>query len=124
MDEAEKAGDAAQDAGRQPQAATMWLTEESWALSIWRGEVDAPDRLRIDARDGSVHELRLERSEGLKRTVKLGRAPQVGDEVNDLVFADVASRLAATFRFDGVRWWITRREECSVPVEVGSLSLG
>jgi hypothetical protein len=124
MDEAEKAGDAAADAGRQPQAATMWLTEESWALSIWRGEVDAPDRLRIDARDGSVHELRLERSEGLKRMVKLGRAPQVGDEVNDLVFADVASRLAATFRYDGVRWWITRREECSVPVEVGSLSLG
>lgn len=101
----------------------MWLTEEAWALSIWRGEVDAPDRLRIDARDGSVHELRLERAAGASRTIKLGRAPSVGSEINDLVFPDVASRLAALFRYDGVRWWIQRREECSVPVEVGPRSL-
>lgn len=104
-------------------AATMWLTEEAWALSIWRGEVDAPDRLRIDARDGSVHELRLERQVGATRPMKLGRAPQVGAETNDFVYPDVASRLAATFRYDGTRWWIQRREECSVPVEVGPRSL-
>jgi hypothetical protein len=104
-------------------AATMWLTEEAWALSIWRGEVDAPDRLRIDARDGSVHEMRLERALGASRSIKLGRAPSVGSEVNDLVFPDVASRLAALLRYDGVRWWIQRREECSVPVEVGPRAL-
>ncbi|NUP05026.1 MAG: hypothetical protein HOW73_03080 [Polyangiaceae bacterium] len=105
-------------------AATLWLTEDAWALSIWRGEVDAPDRLRVDARDGSVHELRLERSVGASRPVRLGRAPSVGAEVNDLVFPDVASRLAALFRYDGTRWWIQRREECSVPVEVGPRALG
>lgn len=105
-------------------AATLWLTEEAWALSIWRGEVDAPDRLRIDARDGSVHEMRLERALGASRPIKLGRAPAVGAEVNDLVFPDVASRLAALLRYDGVRWWIQRREECSVPVEVGARALG
>ncbi|MFO0555324.1 MAG: hypothetical protein U0271_43510 [Polyangiaceae bacterium] len=120
-------GGTGQSGGGNPQhttaAATLWLTEESWALSIWRGEVDAPDRLRIDARDGSVHELRLERNIGATRPIKLGRAPQVGAEVNDLVFPDVASRLAATFRHDGTRWWIFRREECSVPVEVGARSL-
>mgnify|MGYP003578009688 CR=1 FL=1 len=59
-------------------SATLWLTEEAWALSIWRGEVDAPDRLRIDARDGSVHELRLDRAVGIERPIKLGRAPSVG----------------------------------------------
>ena len=112
------------DETQSKQAATMWLTEDAWALSIWRGEVDAPDRLRIDARDGSVHELRLERKEGAQRPIKLGRAPQVGAETNDLVYADVASRLATTFRYDGVRWWVTRREECSVPVEVGSHVVG
>lgn len=104
-------------------SATLWLTEEAWALSIWRGEVDAPDRLRIDARDGSVHELRLERAVGGVRPIKLGRAPSVGAETNDLVFPDVASRLAAVFRHDGTRWWIQRREECSVPVEVGARAL-
>ncbi len=111
-------------ASRTAGAATLWLTEEAWALSIWRGEVDAPDRLRIDGRDGSVHELRLDRAVGAQRVVKLGRAPQVGAEVNDLVYPDVASRLAATFRHDGTRWWITRRDECSVPVEVGARTLG
>lgn len=111
-------------AGHTTGAATMWLTEEAWALSIWRGEIKAPDRLRIDARDGSVHELRLEREVGVQRPIKLGRAPTVGAEVNDLVFPDVASRLAAIFRHDGTRWWIKRREECSVHVEVGPRSLG
>jgi len=104
-------------------AATLWLTEEAWALSIWRGEVDAPDRLRIDGRDGSVHELRLERNIGMARPIKLGRASQVGSETNELVYPDVASRLAAVFRHDGTRWWILRREECSVPVEVGPRAL-
>ncbi|HTJ85333.1 MAG TPA: hypothetical protein VL400_26630 [Polyangiaceae bacterium] len=104
--------------------ATLWLTEEAHALSIWRGEVDAPDRLRVDARDGSMKELRLERSVGRTRPITLGRAAQVGSETNDLVYADVASRLATSFRFDGARWWIRRREECSVPVEVGAKSLG
>jgi len=116
--------DGARAAGQTTGAATLWLTEEAWALSIWRGEVDAPDRLRIDARDGSVHELRLERHIGVTRPLKLGRAPSVGPETNDLVFPDVASRLAALFRYDGVRWWIQRREECSVHVEVGPRSLG
>jgi hypothetical protein len=103
--------------------ATLWLTEEAHALSIWRGEVDAPDRLRVDARDGSMRELRLERDVGRARPITLGRAPQVGAETNDLVYPDVASRLATTFRFDGARWWVRRREECSVPVEVGARSL-
>lgn len=101
-------------------AATMWLTEGPAALSIWRGEVDAPDRLRIDTRDASIHELRLEKT---GQVLKLGRTAQVGNETNDLVYPDVASRLAATFRHDGTRWWIKRREECSVPVQVGSRSL-
>lgn len=127
--EADASSSASPEEGRAPddvgkQAATMWLTEDAWALSIWRGEVDAPDRLRIDARDGSVHELRLERKEGAQRPIKLGRAPQVGSETNDLVYADVASRLATTFRYDGIRWWVTRREECSVPVEVGAHVVG
>lgn len=106
-------------------AATMWLTEGPAALSIWRGEVDAPDRLRVDTRDGSIHELRLD----LKRSaaqggLNLGRTAQVGAVTNDLVYPDVASRLAATLRHDGARWWLMRREECSVPVQVGARVLG
>ena len=105
-------------------AATMWLTEGPGALSVWRGEVEAPDRLRVDSRDGSVHELRLD----LKRVrengiLRLGRSPQVGTETNDLVYPDVASRLAVTLRHDGFRWWLMRRDECSVPVQVGARSL-
>jgi tRNA A-37 threonylcarbamoyl transferase component Bud32 len=99
-------------------AATMWLVDAP-VFSIWRGEVDSPDRLRIEARDGSVRDLRLEPFGKLT----LGRVKQVGDEVNDLVYPDVASRLAARLRHDGVRWWIERREECSVPVQVGTRSL-
>jgi serine/threonine protein kinase len=99
-------------------AATLWLSQ-SPTFSIWRGEVAAPDRLRIEARDGSVQELRLTPV----GVLRLGRTPRVGDEVNDLVYADVASRLAATLRHDGVRWWLKRRDECSVPVQVGARSL-
>lgn len=98
----------------------MWLTEGPAALSVWRGEVDAPDRLRVDTRDASIHELRLEKT---TRVLKLGRTAQVGTETNDLVYPDVASRLAATLRHDGSRWWLKRREECSVPVQVGARSL-
>ncbi len=106
-------------------AATMWLTEGPAALSIWRGEVDAPDRLRVDSRDGSVHELRLDlRAAVSPGELKLGRTAQVGSETNDLVYPDVASRLAATLRHDGARWWLMRREECSVPVQVGARVLG
>ncbi len=79
----------------------------------------APDRLRIEARDGGVHELRLEPVGQLR----LGRTERVGDERNELVYADVASRLAATLRHDGVRWWLRRRDECSVPVQVGARAL-
>ncbi|RLB63979.1 MAG: hypothetical protein DRI90_05705 [Deltaproteobacteria bacterium] len=88
-------------------------------FSIWRGEVDSPDRLRIEARDGSVRDLRLQPVGNLS----LGRVKQVGTEVNDLVYPDVASRLAARLRHDGVRWWLGRRQECSVPVQVGTRSL-
>ncbi len=99
----------------------MWLTEGPASLSIWRGEVDAPDRLRVDTRDGSVHELRLDAKRAATRGgLNLGRTPQVGAETNDLVYPDVASRLAARLRHDGARWWILRREECSVPVQVGA----
>lgn len=98
--------------------ATMWLSQ-SPAFSLWRGEVDAPDRLRIEARDGSLHELRLEP----RGPLKLGRTERVGEERNDLVYPDVASRLAATLRHDGVRWWLKRRDECSVPVQVGARAL-
>lgn len=98
--------------------ATMWLSQ-SPAFSIWRGEVAAPDRLRVEGRDGTVHELRLEPVGPLR----LGRSAKVGDETNELVYADVASRLAATLRHDGVRWWLKRREECSVPVQVGARAL-
>jgi len=96
-------------------AATLWLSQAP-SFSVWRGEVAAPDRLRIEGRDGSVHELRLEP----KGRLLLGRTERVGDERNDLVYADVASRLAAIFHHDGVRWWLKRRDECSVPVQVGA----
>ena len=99
-------------------AATLWLSQAP-SYSVWRGEVAAPDRLRIEGRDGGVHELRLEP----KGRLHLGRTERVGDERNELVYADVASRLAAVFRHDGVRWWIKRREECSVPVQVGARAL-
>ena len=99
-------------------AATLWLSQAP-SFSVWRGEVAAPDRLRIEGRDGSVHELRLEP----KGRLLLGRTERVGDERNDLVYADVASRLAAIFHHDGVRWWLKRRDECSVPVQVGARAL-
>lgn len=99
-------------------AATVWLSDAP-VFSIWRGEVDAPDRLRIEARDGSIRDLRLE-PVGI---LTLGRVKTVGGEVNDLVYPDVASRLAARLHHDGVRWWLERREECSVPVQVGTRSL-
>ncbi len=99
-------------------AATMWLADAP-VFSIWRGEVDSPDRLRIEARDGSVRDLRLEPVGPLT----LGRVAQVGAETNDLVYPDVASRLAGRLRHDGVRWWLARREECSVPVQVGTRAL-
>jgi serine/threonine protein kinase len=99
-------------------AATLWLSQAP-TFSVWRGEVAAPDRLRIEARDGNLHELRLEPVGKLN----LGRAERVGEERNELVYADVASRLAASLRHDGVRWWLKRREECSVPVQVGARAL-
>jgi len=99
-------------------AATVWLSDAP-VFSIWRGEVDAPDRLRIEARDGSIRDLRLEPV----GVLSLGRVKSVGGEVNDLVYPDVASRLAARLHHDGVRWWLERRQECSVPVQVGSRSL-
>lgn len=98
--------------------ATMWLSA-SPALSLWRGEVSAPDRLRVETRDGNLFELRLEPV----GVLRLGRVDRVGDERNELVYPDVASRLAATLRHDGVRWWLLRRTECSVPVQVGARSL-
>ncbi|MEZ4299933.1 MAG: FHA domain-containing serine/threonine-protein kinase [Polyangiaceae bacterium] len=97
---------------------TMWLSAAA-NLSLWRGDVGGADRLRIEVRDGSLVELRLTPV----GTLKLGRAERVGDEVNDLVYPDVASRLAAVLRHDGTRWWLKRRDECSVPVQVGSRSL-
>jgi len=98
--------------------ATMWLSAAT-NLSLWRGDVGGADKLRIEARDGSLHELRLEPF----GTLKLGRAERVGEETNDLVYPDVASRLAAVLRHDGARWWLKRRDECSVPVQVGSRAL-
>jgi hypothetical protein len=100
-------------------AATLWLSQ-SPAFAVWRGEVAAPDRLRIETRDGNLHELRLEPS---GRVLHLGRTERVGEERNELVYPDVASRLAATFRHDGIRWWLRRRQECSVPVQVGARAL-
>ena len=99
-------------------AATVWLSDAP-VFSIWRGDVDSPDRLRIEARDGSVRDLRLTPVGELK----LGRGEQVGNERNDLVYADVASRLAAKLHHDGARWWLERRTECSVPVQVGTRTL-
>ncbi|WP_437323224.1 hypothetical protein [Sorangium sp. So ce381] len=98
--------------------ATLWLTQAP-GFSLWRGEVAAPDRLRIEGRDGYLHELRLEPV----GVLRLGRVERVGDERNELVYPDVASRLAASLRHDGVRWWLRRREECSVPVQVGARHL-
>lgn len=99
-------------------AATVWLADVP-AFSIWRGEVDSPDRLRIETRDGTVRDLRLEPVGELR----LGRVRQVKGERNDLVYPDVASRLAAKLHHDGVRWWLERRQECSVPVQVGTRAL-
>ncbi len=98
--------------------ATMWLSA-SPAYSLWRGEVSAPDRLRVETREGSLHEMRLEPV----GVLRLGRVDFVGNERNELVYPDVASRLAATLRHDGVRWWLLRRTECSVPVQVGARTL-
>ena len=98
--------------------ATLWLSA-SPAFSLWRGEVNAPDRLRVETRDGGLFELRLEPV----GVLRLGRVERVGDERNELVYPDVASRLAATLRHDGVRWWLRRRTECSVPVQVGAHAL-
>ncbi len=98
--------------------ATLWLSA-SPAFSLWRGEVNAPDRLRVETRDGGLFELRLEPV----GVLRLGRVERVGDERNELVYPDVASRLAATLRHDGVRWWLGRRTECSVPVQVGAHAL-
>src|SRR6185503_8439127 len=100
-------------------AATRW-SSQSPAFSVWRGEVAAPDRLRIETRDGNRHELRREPVGRLQ----LGRTERVGEERNELVYPDVASRLAAVLRHDGVRWWLRRRDECSVPVQVGARALG
>ena len=99
-------------------AATVWLSDAP-VFSIWRGEVDSPDRLRVEARDGSIRDLRLEPVGPLT----LGRVKTVGAVVNDLVYPDVASRLAAKLRHDGMRWWLMRRPECSVPVQVGNRNL-
>ena len=99
-------------------AATVWLSAAP-VFSIWRGDVDAPDRLRIEVQDGGVRDLRLEPVGQLN----LGRVKQVGAETNDLVYPDVASRLAAQLRHDGIRWWLRRRQECSVPVQVGTRAL-
>ncbi|UQA55757.1 serine/threonine-protein kinase [Polyangium aurulentum] len=98
--------------------ATLWLSA-SPAFSLWRGEVATPDRLRVETRDGGLFELRLEPV----GVLRIGRAERVGDERNELVYPDVASRLAATLRHDGVRWWLLRRTECSVPVQVGARAL-
>ncbi|WP_282419399.1 serine/threonine-protein kinase [Polyangium sp. 15x6] len=98
--------------------ATLWVSA-SPAFSLWRGEVNAPDRLRVETRDGGLFELRL----SPVGVLRLGRVERVGDERNELVYPDVASRLAATLRHDGVRWWLRRRTECSVPVQVGAHSL-
>lgn len=99
-------------------AATLWLSQAP-SLALWRGEVQAPDRLRIEGRDGTIHELRL----APVGVLRLGRVDHVGSERNELVYPDVASRLAAVLRHDGVRWWMSRRTECSVPVQVGARSL-
>ena len=109
---------AAEPKNQTAAGATMWLSQTP-SFAIWRGEVQAPDRLRIEGRDGALHELRLEPVGPLK----LGRTDRVGDEKNELVYPDVASRLAATLRHDGVRWWLKRRDECSVPVQIGARAL-
>lgn len=98
--------------------ATAWLTDAPM-FSAWRGEVDAPDRLRIETRDGSVRDLRLSPVGNLN----LGRVPQVGDHQNQLVYPDVASRKAARLSHDGIRWWLERLESCSVPAQVGTRQL-
>jgi len=93
---------------------TLWRRQ-----AVWRGDIDPPDRLRIEARDGTSIELRLD----LPGPLRLGRIAGEGAETNELVVPDVASRFAATLRHDGIRWWLRRRDECSVPVEVGARQL-
>jgi hypothetical protein len=93
---------------------TLWRRQ-----AVWRGDIDPPDRLRIEARDGTSTELRLD----LPGPLRLGRIAGEGAETNELVVPDVASRFAATLRHDGIRWWLKRRDECSVPVEVGARQL-
>jgi hypothetical protein len=93
---------------------TLWRRQ-----AVWRGDIDPPDRLRVEARDGAVTELRLD----LPGPLRLGRIAGEGADRNELVVPEVASRFAATLRHDGIRWWLRRRDECSVPVEVGARSL-
>ncbi|WP_437661261.1 hypothetical protein [Sorangium sp. So ce1182] len=62
------------DAARDP----LYSSHPSFATPTF---AQAPDRLRIEERDGYLHELRLEPV----GVLRLGRAERVGEERNELV---------------------------------------
>ena len=100
---------------------TLWLTQTA-SLSLWRGEVGLSDWLRIEGREGSILEIRLEpRGELRVGRLKNGMAqpPHLQSEL-------FVSSQAALLRHDGVRWWLRRRRECHerVPTVVGARALG
>lgn len=100
---------------------TLWLTQTP-SLSLWRGEVGLYDWLRIEGREGSVLEMRLEP----RGELRLGRLKAGMSEPPHLQSELFVSSQAALLRHDGVRWWLRRRKECHerVPTVVGARVLG
>lgn len=99
---------------------TLWLTQTA-SLSLWRGETEQSDKLRIEERDGVVLELCLEP----RGTLRVGRLKTGMAEPPHLQSDLFISSQAALLRHDTVRWWLKRRRECHerVPVVVGAKML-
>lgn len=101
-------------------AGTLWLTQTP-PLALWKGEVGLLDWLRLESKDGAVHELQLPRGERLR----LGRHRAGMTEPPQIAHDLFLSSQAAFLRHDGRRWFLQRRPEChaQVPVIVGTRSL-
>ncbi|MCS6900663.1 MAG: hypothetical protein RMJ98_13585 [Myxococcales bacterium] len=100
---------------------TLWLTQTA-SLSLWRGEVGLSDWLRIEGRDGTIVEMRLEP----RGELRVGRLKNGMVQPPHLQSELFISSQAALLRHDGVRWWLRRRRECHerVPTVVGARALG
>jgi hypothetical protein len=101
-------------------AGTLWLTQTP-PLALWKGEVGLLDWLRLESKDGAVHELKLPRGEILRvgrHRLGMPDPPQIAHDL-------FLSSQAALLRHDGRRWFLSRRPEChaQVPVVVGTRAL-